>query len=55
MEPEEFLRLVAGELCPCGHGKADHAQPLDDEAYEEMGLTEVMGPCEKCDCGGVVE
>jgi len=51
----EYLELVAGELCPCGHYAADHDQA--DGSVSEPGtdmLVEDFGPCTKCLCDGVM-
>ena len=46
MDSFDFLRLVAGDLCPCGHDASDHEEPvLPDEA---------MGACRVCECKGVI-
>lgn len=49
MEPEEFLRLVTGDLCPCGHNKGQHSDPSPDIEGE------VMGACNECTCNGVID
>lgn len=52
LNASEFLELVAGERCPCGHVAGEHAAPNP----EPIGtFIETMGACELCPCRGVVE
>lgn len=51
MDAHEFLLLVAGELCPCGHMKSDHDEPSGDLLGEVFGACRVEG----CGCEGVID
>jgi hypothetical protein len=50
----EYLLLVAGEVCPCGHNAGEHDEPTSDLPGDFL---EVMGRClvEGCDCKGLIE
>lgn len=47
----ELLETIAGERCPCGHAKDDHAPPGPPIG----NFTEVMGACSNCDCKGLLQ
>lgn len=46
---EEFLEVVAGVRCPCGHHKDNHSEPNPEVELE------TLGPCMLCECQGLID
>lgn len=53
LSPEEFLRLVAGDICPCGHEHEKH-EPGQGKDFPVGDFEEVRGACkiDGCECRG---
>jgi hypothetical protein len=49
----DFLRVVVGDLCPCGHSSDAHEAA--DPDWKVGDFRQTMGACGECDCKGQIE